>query len=103
LIAADVQCRNTVAVLITGGGEGTGGHTPSATSIASTFLGVSGGRRVPIYVIALAPPASAVAELMAIAAGSGGRYVEITKAQIDLAAANNAVVPEVVAAINAAV
>ena len=103
LSGLDTQCRNTVAVLITGGGEGTGGHVPSASSIASTFLTVSAGRRVPIYVIAIAPPATAVAELQAIATNSGGRYFEITKAQIDLAAANYVAVPEMVSAITAAV
>ena len=103
LASADTQCKNTVAVLITGGGEGTGGHVPSASSIASGFLNVGSGRRVPIYVIAIAPPATAVAELQSIAANSGGRYFEITKAQIDLAAANNATVPEMVRAITAAV
>jgi hypothetical protein len=103
LSSLDTNCRNTVAVLITGGGEGTGGHVPSASSIASTFLTVSPGRRVPIYVIAIAPPATAVAELQAIAANSGGRYFEITKAQIDLAAANYVAVPEMVSAITAAV
>ena len=103
LAGLDTQCRNTVAVLITGGGEGTGGHVPSATSIAATFLNVGGGRRVPIYVIAIAPPASAVAELQAIASASGGRYYEITKAQIDLAAANYEAVPQAVRALNDAV
>ena len=88
LSGLDTQCRNTVAVLITGGGEGTGGHVPSASSIAVDVPEVSAGRRVPIYVIAIAPPATAVAELQAIATSSGGRYYEITKAQIDLAAAN---------------
>ena len=103
LLGLDTQCRNTVAVLITGGGEGTGGSVPSASSIASTFLTVTAGHRVPIYVIAIAPPATAVAELQAIATNSGGRYVEITKAQIDLAAANYVAVPEMVSAITAAV
>ena len=103
LSGLDTQCRNTVAVLITGGGEGTGGHLPTAQSIASTFLTVSAGRRVPIYVIAIAPPVTAVAELQAIATNSGGRYFEITKAQIDLAAANDVAVPEMVSAITAAV
>jgi Neisseria PilC beta-propeller domain len=103
LLGLDTQCRNTVAVLITGGGEGTGGHVPSASSIASTFLTVTAGHRVPIYVIAIAPPATAVAELQAIATNSGGRYFEITKAQIDLAAANYVAVPEMVSAITAAV
>jgi Neisseria PilC beta-propeller domain len=103
LAGLDTQCRNTVAVLITGGGEGTGGHSPSAASIAATFLNVGGGRRVPIYVIAIAPPASAVAELQAIASASGGRYYEITKAQIDVAAANYEAVPEAVRALSDAV
>ena len=103
LLGLDTQCRNTVAVLITGGGDGTGGHVPSAASIASTFLTVTTGHRVPIYVIAIAPPATAVAELQAIATNSGGRYFEITKAQIDLAAANYVAVPEMVSAITAAV
>jgi hypothetical protein len=103
LSSLDTQCKNTVAVLITGGGEGTGGSVPTASSIASTFLTVSAGRRTPVYVIAVAPPASAVAELQAIATNSGGRYFEITKAQIDLAAANNVAVPEMVSAITAAV
>ena len=103
LSSLDTQCKNTVAVLITGGGEGTGGHVPSAASIASTFLTVSAGRRVPIYVVAIAPPAAAVAELQAIATNSGGRYYEITKAQIELAAANDVPVPEMVSAITAAV
>lgn len=103
LATADTMCRNTVAVLITGGGEGTGGHTPTAASIAASFLNVGSSRRVPIYVIALAPPAGAVAELQAIATASGGKFYPITKAQIDLAAANNAAVPEVVRAMNDAV
>jgi hypothetical protein len=103
LATADTLCRNTVAILVTGGGEGTGGHSPSAASIAATFLNVGSSRRVPIYVIALAPPASAVAELQAVAAASGGKFYEITKAQIDLAAANNVAVPEVVRAMNDAV
>ena len=34
LSGLDTLCTNTVAVLITGGGEGTGGHVPSASSIA---------------------------------------------------------------------
>jgi hypothetical protein len=103
LATADTLCRNTVAIVITGGGEGTGGHTPTAASIAATFLNVGSNRRVPIYVIALAPPASAVSELQAIAAASGGKFYEITKAQIELAAASNAAVPEVVRAMNDAV
>ena len=37
LISADAACRNTVAVLFAGGGEGTGGHDPSAATIASSF------------------------------------------------------------------
>jgi hypothetical protein len=103
LIAADTQCRNTVVVLIVGGGEGTGGHTPTAASTATGFRNVASGRRVPIYVIAIAPPASAVSELQSVAANSGGQYFEITKAQIDAAAAAGTPVPEAVRAIDTAV
>ena len=45
LLGLEAQCRNTVAVLITGGGEGTGGHVPSASSTASTTF--TGTRRSP--------------------------------------------------------
>ncbi len=103
LITADSQCRNTIAVLITGGGEGnsvTPGTTASA--VATAFRTIS-SRRVPIYVIALAPAASAVAELQAIAANSGGQYFEVSKAEIDAAAAAGVPVPKVVRAIDLAV
>ena len=83
VIAAD--CRNTIVVLVTGGGEGnttTGGGNPAAT--ASQFLNIN-GQRVPIYVIAVAPPAADQAQLQAIATNSGGKYFEITKPMIDTA------------------
>ena len=97
------MCRNTVAVLITGGGEGTGGHLPDGQSTASTFLTVSAGRRVPIYVIAIAPPATAVAELQAIATNSGGQLLRDHQGADRPAAANDVAVPEMVSAITAAV
>jgi hypothetical protein len=115
LIAADTLCRNTIVVLITGGAEGntTSGANPPVT--ASTFLNVN-SRRVPIYVIAIAPATADVAQLQSIAANSGGQYFEITKAQIDAAAASSMnlssvtapppgtiVVPALVRAINTAV
>ncbi len=101
LIAADTQCRNTVVILVTGGGEGTTvvGADPAAR--AATFLNV-GGNRVPIYVIAVAPPLASVPALRAIAANSGGGYYEITKAQIETVPAGMAV-PEVTLAANAAI
>jgi|GEM_PF-5154605 len=107
LIAADpaacsTVCRNTVVVLIVGGGEGTGGHSPTAASLATNFKNIS-GRRIPIYVVAIAPPASSVAELQSVAANSGGQYFEITKAQIDAAASAGTPVPEAVRAIDTAV
>jgi len=111
----DPTCRNTVVILIVGGGEGnTAGYTNADLEAgAANLLNVS-GRRVPVYVIAIAPPASDVAGLQAIATKSGGVYTEVTKAQIDaaLAAASTAypsslggtvIVPEVVKAINVAV
>jgi outer membrane protein assembly factor BamB len=100
LIAADTQCRNTVVILVVGGGEGgTSNGDPAAT--ASTFLNVS-GRRVPIYVIAIAPAAGSVAQLQAIAQNSGGAYVEITRAMIEAVPANGTV-PDVVRAANMAI
>ena len=103
LIAADAACANTVAVLIAGGGEGVG-YSPAtgAATLATQFKNIS-GRRVPIYVIAVAPAASAVAELRAIATNSGGQYFEITQAQINAAASARIAVPEIVRAINVAV
>ncbi len=100
LIAADVQCRNTVVVLIVGGGEGnTTSEDPAAK--ASQFLSIA-GRRVPIYVVALAPPADDVVQLRAIASNSGGQYFEITANMINAVSAD-AVVPDVVRAVNTAV
>jgi hypothetical protein len=104
LIGADTSCRNTVVVLIVAGGEGT---TVAAATAATTaakgtnFLNVS-GRRVPVYVIAVAPPAADVANLQLIATNSGGKFVQITKANIDAVAAGTAV-PEFVKAVNVAV
>jgi hypothetical protein len=101
LIAADTQCRNTVVILVTGGGEGTTVAAADPAARAATFLNVS-GRRVPIYVIAVAPPAASVASLQAIARNSGGGYVEITKAMIE-AVPSGTTVPEVIRAANAAI
>jgi hypothetical protein len=103
LIGADTACRNTIAVLIVGGGEGNSA-TPSssAASVASTFKNIS-SRRVPIYVIAIAPQDSEVASLQAIAANSGGQYFQVDKTEIDLAVAAGVTAPTVVRAINTAV
>ena len=116
-INSDPTCRNTIVVLIVGGGEGTtaGGGVTNATlaTTASGFLNIS-SRRVPIYVIAIAPPGADRSALQAIATNSGGRYFEISKAMIDAAfalqstvypssVAGTVVVPEFVAAFNDAV
>jgi hypothetical protein len=115
----DPACRNTIVVLIVGGGEGnTNGAVTNADlkTDAATFKTIS-GRRVPIYVIALAPPTGDVAALQDVAKESGGQYFEITKTQMDAALASplqiatagvtapsgTVVVPEVVDAINTAV
>lgn len=101
LINADTQCRNTVAVMIVGGGEGqTTNENPAAK--ASQFLNVALNHRVPVYVIAIVPPAAEIAQLQAIAANSGGQYFEITKAMIDATPAGQPV-PELVKAVNTAV
>jgi hypothetical protein len=117
IIENDADCTNTIVVLIAGGGEGTtSGIVDAATTLSATasgFLNVRSGRRVPIYVVAIAPPATDVVQLRTIAETSGGQYVEIIKAQIDAALASPGVypspiagavvVPEMVAAINTAV
>src|SRR5206468_1859403 len=70
--------------LVVGGGECNLGTVGDPTAAASTFLNI-GGHRVPIYVVAIAPPADSVAQLKAIATNSGGQYFEITPAMIDSA------------------
>jgi hypothetical protein len=101
LIGADTLCRNTIVVLVVGGGEGTTAASLDPAGKASQFLSV-GGRRVPIYVVALAPAPAAVPQLQAIAANGGGQYFEITKSMIDAAPAGTAV-PDAVRAINVAI
>ena len=119
LIAADTECRNTIIVLIVGGGEGSGtAATNNPLTTAATLLNVS-SRRVPVYVVAIAPAAGEVAQLQGIATASGGQYFEITKTMIDAAydtwaagvpsgylagsPSGTIVVPEIVKAINTAV
>ena len=103
LIAADSQCKNTIAVLVVGGGEGNSATpTSSAATIASSFTSIS-SRRVPIYVIAIEPPSADVSALQAIATNSGGQYFEVTKEEVDAAVAAGVPVPTVVRAIDTAV
>lgn len=115
LIAADANCRNIVVVLIVGGGEGNTSGSSDLGVAASSFVAIS-GRRVPIHVIAIAPPDSDRAQLQVVAANSGGQYTEVTKAMIDAALATPAqptlpsavpagtvAVPEAVKAINVAI
>jgi hypothetical protein len=110
LINADIAasgCRNTVVVLVVGGGEGTI-NSQNLKTKAATFLNVN-GRRVPIYVVALFPSADEVASLQEIATASGGQYFEVTEAMVDAALGEATVsqpfpsVPQVVRAVNTAV
>jgi hypothetical protein len=103
LIAADTFCRNTIAVVIVGGGEGNS-VTPGTTAatIATGFQSLS-SRRVPIYVIAIEPSSSDVSSLQAIATNSGGQYFEVSKSEIDLAVAAGVPAPTVVRGIDTAV
>jgi hypothetical protein len=104
LITADTQCRNNVIVMVVAGGEGTttSGATAATTAAkGSNFLNIS-SRHVPVYVIAIAPLASESANLALIATNSGGRYFEITKANID-ATPSGSPVPQFVSALNYAV
>ena len=101
LIGLDAQCRNTVALLIVGGGEGnTSGENPATKALQ--FLNVS-GRRVPIHVIAIAPLTDADrTQLQAVANASGGAYTEITESMVT-ATTPGQPVPEFVRAVNFAV
>jgi PilY1 beta-propeller domain len=103
LIKADESvggCRNTIVVLVVGGGEGTISSQDLASK-AHTFLNVQ-GRRVPIYVVALFPAASEVSELKAIAEKSGGQYFEVTKEMVAATTAGDPT-PEVMRGVNTAV
>jgi hypothetical protein len=103
LIMADKSvggCRNTVVVLVVGGGEGTIA-AQNLESKASTFLNVH-TRRVPIYVVALFPNSDDVSALKAVAANSGGQYFEVTKEMVEATPRGQAI-PEVVRAVNLAV
>ena len=103
LIAADSSaggCRNTIVVLVVGGGEGSI-STQDLSNKAETFLSV-GGRRVPIYVVALFPPLSQVPALQAIATQSGGQYFEVTAADVSATTVGSPV-PAVVRGINTAI
>jgi hypothetical protein len=101
LAAADTECRNTVVVLIVGGGEGTTTAEDPAAK-ASQFLNIGSNHRVPVYVIAIAPAAADVTALRNIATNSGGQYIEITSAIVSATTAGVAI-PEFVNAINLAV
>ena len=82
-LSGDPACRCTVAILIVGGGEGnTSGFTnTNLETAAANFLDFS-GRRVPMYVIAIAPPASDVAGLLAVATKSGGVTSRLRKRRL---------------------
>ena len=102
LIAADgTNCRNTIVVLVVGGKQGNTVVGANPATKASQFLAIS-SRRVPIYVIAIAPLAGDVAQLTSIATNSGGQYFEITKQMIDDTPAGTPV-PELVRATNIAI
>src|SRR6185312_4147079 len=79
------QCRNTVVILVTGGGEGTTAGNPDPTVTAAAYTTNWASRHVPIYVVAIAPPAADRAQLQNIASKSGGMYFEVTKQEIDAA------------------
>ena len=101
-LAGDTEapCRNTVAVLISGGGHGN--TSGSIAGKAATFLNVS-QRRVPVHVIGIAPLTAAErTQLQDIATITGGKYTEITATMVD-ATTSATFVPELVNAINFAV
>lgn len=96
------QCRNTVAVLVVGGGQGNT-STGDPSTIAADFKNIGANHRVPVYVIAVAPAAGTVMSgLQAVASASGGKYTEITAAMVAATTAGEPV-PEFVAAVNEAI
>src|SRR5687767_2995546 len=56
-VGESTACRNTVVILVVGGAQGNTVVGANPTTKASQFLNVS-SRRVPIYVIAIAPKAA---------------------------------------------
>jgi hypothetical protein len=110
LITAD-PCRNNIVVLVVGGGEGQTTNEDVAAK-ASLFLNIKTNRRVPIYVVAINPPAADEDKLKLVASNSGGRYLKVTSAMMNaaVAAARNVngkmeapPIPEVVSLVNQAV
>ena len=94
-------CRNSVVVLVAGGadaGDSTYLNAHDPVTIASTFAAVQAGngagqvtRRVPVVVIGVKPNLADEAQLMAIAAASGGRYFAADSVDEVAAALNFAV------------
>jgi hypothetical protein len=82
-----LECRNTAVVLVVGGADGTG----RLMRWGQTVTGGGVTHLVPVFVIAVAPPAADVAELRAIATDSGGQYFEVSDATEVAFAANYAV------------
>jgi len=104
LIGLDTECRNTVAVLVVGGGQGNTSAGNPLTK-AATFLNVS-GHRVPIHVVALAPITAADRTLLqTIASTTGGQYTEITLSAVETSTmiGPGKFVPDFVRAVNFAV
>lgn len=84
-------CRNTVVVMVVGGKDGS---NLNPVTTAQTFASVTAGgvtKPVPIYVVAIGPPASDVAQLQQIAQVSGGKYFEVQDADQIAYAASYAV------------
>jgi hypothetical protein len=101
LLNLDTQCRQTVLVLIVGGGEGQSTNEDIATK-AKSFVNVKGDYNVPIHVIALAPLAAERSSLQLVAENSGGVYTEITASDLSGVAAGQPL-PKLVQALNYAV
>ena len=99
--AGATVCRNTVAILVLGGGQGNSSAGDPAAN-ALEFLNIGSDHRVPIYVIAIVPAVADIPQLQAIAANSGGVYTEITAAMV-AATAPGTPIPEFVRAVNLAV
>ena len=102
LIAADgTNCRNTIVVLVVGGGQGNTVVGANPATKASQFLSHFQQACADLRDRHRAESGE-VAQLTAIATNSGGQYFEITKAMIDGTPAGTPV-PELVRATNIAI
>lgn len=100
LLTGRPVCENGAVIMVVGGGEPALSLTAILT-LVTQLLSLILGHRVPIHVIALAPSTD-TSFLQTLTDLTGGRYTEVTKAQIDVTVPGQPV-PELVNALNWAI